>query len=428
MSERNRIDLSSENWYKLDNVAKVFLATFNRRDTRSLRVGCIMSEKVDGDLLNQALLTTIKSRSQYQVRIRRGFFWHYLEATDALPEAKEEDDRPCPILYGPDYKGTLHYKVSFFGDRINLDLFHALSDGTGALEFLNLIILNYLKLKYPEEFKNVSVGNGASADDLEQDSFSKFYDNNGKFSVSGGNKNVKAYHLRGLKLPYDQLQFLELHMSAGAVLSQAKAMGVSLTSFLGAQIMLAIRKDMPAVKKRQPVTISVPVNLRNYYPSETARNFFNSIYVSHVFNGDETAETLAKEFDEKLKKALEPENVRQQMENYQKLETMFIIRMAPLLIKQPVVRFFSRREGKNVSAVLSNLGRLKPAEEMTRYIKGYSAFCSHDTLFFTVGSYGDDLMFGITSAYNNTGVLKSFVRSFTESGIETCLYSTEVVR
>ena len=116
------------------------------------------------------------------------------------------------------------------------------------------------------------------------------------------------------------------------------------------------------------------------------------------------------------------------MENYQKLETMFIIRMAPLLIKQPVVKFFSRQEGKNVSAVLSNLGRLKPAEEMTRYIKGYSAFCSHDTLFFTVGSYGDDLMFGITSAYNNTGVLKNFVRSFTENGMKVSLYSTEVVR
>lgn len=416
--------MSSENWYKVDNVAKVFLATYNRRDTRSLRVSCTLKEKIDGELLSDALRATIKSRPQFQVRIRRGFFWHYLESTDVAPIVRKEESRPCPSLYGEDHKGILHYSVTYYGRRINLDLFHALSDGTGALEFLNILVMNYLKLKYPDMVKDVFIENSASADDLEQNSFSQFYDKNGKAADAG----KKAYHIRGLKLPYDQLQFFELHMSASAVLAKAKSFGVSLTSFLGAQMMMAIQKDMPLLKRKQPVTISMPVNLRNFYPSKTVRNFFNNVNVSHVFAGDETIESLSKEFDEKLKSSLEPEKIKRQMDNYQKLERIFFVRMVPLFIKQPVVKYFSQKENKRVSAVISNLGVIRPPKEMMPFIEGYSAFCSHNEIFVTVSSFGDDLVFGITSAYNNTGVLKSFVRAFTDEEMDVKIYATEVVR
>ena len=130
--------MSSENWYKVDNVAKVFLATHNERDTRSLRVSCTLKEPINPDLLQEALMATIKRRPLFQVRIRRGLFWHYLETTDVMPKVTEEHERPCPVLYGKNYTGSLHYSVTYFHNRINVELFHALSDGTGALEFLNI--------------------------------------------------------------------------------------------------------------------------------------------------------------------------------------------------------------------------------------------------------------------------------------------------
>ncbi|MCD7836772.1 MAG: hypothetical protein LUG83_09050 [Lachnospiraceae bacterium] len=416
--------MNSENWYKVDNVAKVFLATYNRRDTRSLRVSCTLKDKIDGVILGEALRAAIRTRPQLQVRIRRGFFWHYIENTEVLPVVREENTRPCPILYGEDYRGILHYSVTYYGKRINLDLFHALSDGTGAMEFLNILVLNYLKLKYPNELREVYIESSASADDLEQNSFKQFYGKSGKAAASG----KKAYHIRGLKLPYDQLQFFELHMKAPEVLMRAKELKVSLTSYLGAQMMLAIQKDMPLLKKKQPVTISIPVNLRNFYPSKTARNFFNNVQVSHVFTGDETIEALAREFDDKLKGSLEPDKIRQQMDNYQKLERIFFVRMVPLFIKQPVVKYFSKKENQRVSAVISNLGVISPPREMVQFIEGYSAFCSHSEIFVTVSSFEDELVFGITSAYNNTGVLKNFVRTFTYAGQEAEIYATEVIR
>ena len=139
--------MGNDNWYKLDNVAKVFLATLSERDTRTLRLSCMLKEEIVPEKLQQAVLLAIQDRPQMQVRIRRGVFWHYLEDTDILPEVREEDERICPLLYIP-AKAMLHYKVSYFRKRINLEIFHALSDGTGAMEFLNIIVLHYLKLTH----------------------------------------------------------------------------------------------------------------------------------------------------------------------------------------------------------------------------------------------------------------------------------------
>ena len=37
----------AQEWYKVDNVAKVFLATNTRRDPRVFRISCTLQEEVD---------------------------------------------------------------------------------------------------------------------------------------------------------------------------------------------------------------------------------------------------------------------------------------------------------------------------------------------------------------------------------------------
>ena len=113
--------MGSDNWYKVDNVAKVFLATVTKRDTRTLRVSCILKEEIDPALLQQAVLSAIQDRPQFQVRFRRGVFWHYMEDTDIRPVVRQESDRVCPLLYAP-AKAMLHYQVTYFGKRINQEI------------------------------------------------------------------------------------------------------------------------------------------------------------------------------------------------------------------------------------------------------------------------------------------------------------------
>ena len=416
--------MGSDNWYKVDNVSKVFLATVSKRDTKTLRVSCTLKEAVDPKLLQEAVLSSIQDRPQVQMRIRRGLFWHYMEETDIMPEVAEESDRICPSLYTP-AKTMLHYQVTYFGCRINLDMFHAICDGTGALEFLNIIVLDYLKLRYPGMFDAVTIHSGASADDLSQDSYKQFF---GQPCLSGGSSLRRAFHPGSMKLPYDQLQFFEIHMPTGQILPKAKELGVSLTSFVAACWMLAIHDEMPPRKRNMPVTMSLPVNLRNYYPSHTSRNFFNNVNITHVFDGEITLEELAKEFDTSLKQQLTEENIRKKMDNFETMEYVAPVRAVPLFIKQLVVRHGKKLSDRKVSMVLSNLGVLTPPEEVASRIDNYSTFCSSENLFSTMSAFGGDLTLGVSSPYSNSGAIKNFVRGLTASGIDITVYASEVIK
>ena len=418
-----------EDWYRLDNVAKVFLAAHNKRDTRCLRVSATLDSEIDPEILQKALDTTIEQRPEFQVRIRRGFFWHYMEQTDIRPVVEEESDRPCPILYGNNYRGVLHYKVTYYRDRINVDMFHAISDGTGALSFLKLLVLNYIKEANPGKYDDIVLEEGASVDDRYRNSYAQFYENtDGPIPKTILNKKKNAYLIQSRKLPYNQLRFFEIHIPADKILKRAKGYGVSLTSYLGAELMTAIYKDMPAMMHSKPITVSLPVNLRNYYPSETMRNFFNNVDVTHVFSGGETIEDLSKEFDKKLKESIEPENIRKQMNRYESIERLILTKMAPLFIKQPVVKFFARQEYKRVSAVLSNLGPQKLPEAIKPFVKGFSDFCSTEKLFITATTYDNDLVLGVATAYTGTGVIRRLIKAMQTEDGEITVHASEVIK
>ena len=51
----------------------------------------------------------------------------------------------------------------------------------------------------------------------------------------------------------------------------------TLTSYLAAAQMLAVWQETPALERGRAIAVGLPVNLRNYFPSDTARNFFNTI-------------------------------------------------------------------------------------------------------------------------------------------------------
>lgn len=413
----------AQTWYKVDNVAKVFLATTTRRDPRVFRVSCTLTEEVDLDLLNKALRHTAKEWPQFQVTLHRGLFWHYFEATDQIPAARQEDKSPCAPLYVPSRRNRLIYRVSCFGARIDLEMFHALTDGNGGLLYLQSIVCNYLALRHPGALYDVPTPNSASEADLAQDSFQNFYTGACRTRRA---RLPKAYHLRGARLPYDQLQFFEGHLSTAAVLERARALDVSLTSYLGAALMLAIYGEMPALDRRKPISISLPVNLRNFYPSGTARNFFNSVYVSRMIAPGDTLATVAPAFDAALKEKLRPEAIQAQMDEYEQLEQNPAIRPVPLPIKNAAVRFFTYLEKQHVTAVLSNMGRIQVSEALRPYIRQFAAFSSTDSLFTCVCSYGDDLVLGTASALRSTNVLRRFYRALAADGLDVTLYATEV--
>lgn len=411
-----------DTWYKVDNVAKVFIATGSRRDPRVFRISCTLDEEIDPAALQLALDKAARKFKNFQVTLHRGLFWHYLESTDKKPAVEPENQPPCTAIYGGDRKNELLYRVSYYGCRINLEMFHALSDGNGGFLFLKTIVCYYLKQKHPDALADVVPEYDASTADLEQDSFRKFYEKRkAPDAYKGG-----AYRLHGARLPYDQTQYFEAHMPVRQILENAKALGVTLTSYLAAVLMLAIYADMPPLERKKPIVISVPVNLRNYYPSATARNFFNTIKIRHAFTGEETLPALAAEVDADLRATLAPDNIKAQMDGYEQLEHMPGIKPVPLFVKNLTVSFFNWLETHKETATLSNMGRIRFNPALTPFVKGISSFSSTYALFVCVASYGDDLMLGVSSTFRNTNILKNFFRTLTGNGLDVTIFATEV--
>ena len=86
-------------WRKLDNAAKLYSAASNKKDTRVFRFYCELKEKVDSDVLQEALNQTIETFPTFLMVLRKGLFWHYLEPCNLRPIVKEEYKEPCSRLY-----------------------------------------------------------------------------------------------------------------------------------------------------------------------------------------------------------------------------------------------------------------------------------------------------------------------------------------
>ncbi len=137
-------------WYRLDNAAILFPAVSNRDNANVFRISVILREKVESALLQEALLATIQKFPSFQVKMRKGVFWRYLEYNGAKPTVQKEEDTPCARLHEKENDGYL-FRVTYFEKKISLEVFHTIADGNGAVAFLRTLTLEYLKRVHPEQ-------------------------------------------------------------------------------------------------------------------------------------------------------------------------------------------------------------------------------------------------------------------------------------
>ena len=86
------------NWRKLDNAALAFPLVTGKNDTRVFRFYCELKENVKPELLQAALEKTMEKYPLFQMVLRKGLFWFYLEHRDIRPIVKEEKKPPCSRL------------------------------------------------------------------------------------------------------------------------------------------------------------------------------------------------------------------------------------------------------------------------------------------------------------------------------------------
>ncbi len=403
-------------WTRLDNAAKIFPPTSNEKDTKVFRFSCELYETVEPELLQQALDEAIESFPLYKSVLRAGVFWYYFETSNIRPVIEEESNPVCGRIYNENRKNLL-FRVFYYKNRINLEIFHALSDGTGALWFMKTLVYNYLTKKHKDVFidKLPKIDYDASLSQKMDDSFLKHY--TGK-KIPKGEKHPKAYHIRGTRREENRMQVMEGSMSVKAVLDAAHQYNTTLTIFLTALFMYSIYKIMSARGKNHPVVLSVPVNLRQYFESESARNFFSTINVEYHFGKNSTKfEDVVQSVSESFTKELTEERLKNHMNRLAALEHNVFARVIPLILKDVTLRIANKVNERGITAAISNVGKVSVSSELEQYIRQFAVFTSARRPQICICSYGDNLVISFTSPFTDTDIQKNFFQTLAQKGI-----------
>ncbi|MFT9076631.1 hypothetical protein [Ethanoligenens sp.] len=399
-------------WDKLDNAANIFPAAVRKADPKVFRLSCELHEEVDPTVLQTALDETMQIFRVFKRVLRKGAFWYYLEYTDATPVAHPEDREPCAPLSKYASKHLL-FDVSYYRNSIHLEIYHVLADGTGALHFLQTLVTKYLCKKHG--LMEPPQDTFASDEQMNDDSFLKYY--TGSQNVHPLNWKA-AYKLRGFHYPEHRIKVITGLMSTKAVLDAAHSHRTTLTAYLCTCLLLAIYRVAPTRAAKKPVVLTVPVNLRKHFPSQSARNFFSVLPIPYDFGKSaDTFASVLKKVEWELTDGLSIENLRRSINTNSAVEHNPFARVVPLFLKNYALQFLYFCSTLQETAGLSNIGAVDMPKELKPYIRSFGMINSTEKLQACVCSFGDVLNISFTSPIICPDVQRVFFRMLTAQGI-----------
>lgn len=407
-------------WSRLDNAAKIFPSNSMPWDSKVFRVACELEEPADPAILQYALDRALEEFPFFQSVMKKGLFWYYLEESDFKAEASPEILPPCASVYDSNSRSLL-FRVVYHGRRISLEIYHVLTDGTGALQFICTVLYYYLLKKYRTAFSSALPERilESSLWQRQEDGFQKYYEKPKGLHLS---RQKNAYQLKGERLLDNRLDIIEGCMPLSSVLACAHAREVTLTELMTAVFIYAIHKEMSLRDCKRPVVITVPVNLRGYFPTESARNFFSVINVGYDFGRQQDSlEAVLAYVKRQFRESLTEEKLRERMNTLCALEHNLPMRMVPLFIKNPILRIANLAADKKITASFSNLGKITLPKEMEPYVRLFSVFTSPNMLQACACSFKNNYVVSFAGPFCRHEVERTFFSSLVNLGIDVVI-------
>ena len=395
-------------WLKLDNAAKIFPGQNSNTWSSSFRICYELKEKVDPELLQKALIDIMPRFSCYDVRIRYGFFWFYLEKNNNAPAVRPDIKNPLYRVKFNENRKFL-FKVFYHGNRISVDMYHVLSDGHGGAILLSTLVAQYLRLKgydIPSGGFVFDINEKNSSAELE-DSFVKNATSKAKYKRA----DKFCYHAKGTRMPWHTANYTTGIIPFDDLHALAKAKGVTVTEFLCAVILdVLIKKQAREEGKQKEVCIQVPIDLRKTFGSETLRNFSICLRVKVDPNkGEYSFDELLEQAKYQLRLQRNKKELNMMITANMGIERNMLVRALPLVLKNlgVGVSFAITAEQTN-SCLLTNLGPIIIPEEMRKY--------TEKIIFIPPPGKVNAARMGIATLNNKLCI--TFANSYVESDVE----------
>ena len=358
-------------WMRLDNAAKIYPAARRQNWSNVFRLSASLKEPVDVQVLQSALDVTVRRFPSIATRLRRGVFWYYLQQLSAAPQVREESSYPLTRMSRDEVRQCA-LRVIVYRNRIAVELFHSLTDGNGALVFLKSLVAEYLQQKYGIRIPATHGVLGRLEEPGEEELEDSFLKYAGK--VCASRREHDAWRMTGTVEPDGFLHLTCFELPVQAVLAKAHEYGVSLTNFLCAAMMMAIqnlqRESVPNVRRRKPIKVLIPVNLRRIFPSRTLRNF--ALYTTPEIDprlGEYSFEEICKAVKHRMGLDINPKQMSMKIATNVSSERSLAVKVMPLFLKNTVMKAVFNAVGERKSCLsLSNLGAVELPGEMKAYV------------------------------------------------------------
>ena len=406
-------------WFKLDNAALIYPAVGTKKWNAVYRVSVILKKQVNPEVLNKALQDIIIRFPHLNVSLNKGLFWFYFQEINTPPKVELDENYPCRKM---DFRPSKHlFRVLYFNKKISFEAFHSLTDGYGAVVFLNTLLTRYFELLGIAVKKEDNIINYLDKPSIEEmeDSFARYADLKSRNKWSEN----KAYQVVGTNEEYGKLNIINGIMSVNEIKQFAKTYDATVTQFLFAILFKSVL-NYQKIKgcKKKPVRISLPINLRNIFHSKTLRNF--SSYMNVEFTSDEADLKLA-DIIEKIKEktsVIDKDYVMGNINANVKAQKNILLRITPLFLKNLVLKLVFFMVGERICTMsMSNIGKISAPEEFNDLVERYEVNLGAgkiNKMGTTAISFNDNLVFTFTSRIKETAVQENFFKTLTDMGLK----------
>lgn len=401
------------NWRRLDNSAKLFPIMSNKKFSSVFRISAILYEEINEDILKIATENAVNKFISYKVKLKKGFFWYYLEYNSKDIIIEEENNYPCKYI-DKNTNNEYLFKVTYYKNKINLDVFHSLTDGTNAMHFLKEIVYCYLEISHKDEIIKNSRADRIYDNNTEDD-----YIKNYNKHLKNRKKNKKAYILRGKKLPLGAIAVTHVIMDLEKLRKLCKTKDCTITQYLTAILIESIFYGNYEKSKR-PIKICIPVNLKKYFSSKTISNFFSYITVEINKNDIKTFSTILEYVKKEFKEKLTEDGILKTMSANVKLGTNIFIRLMPLFLKKFTVKLSYIEIRKYTTTTYSNIGKIGILPEYKKYIDDFFILIAPEKaekIKCSSCSYENNMSFTFTSILQDKNIEKKFIEHLKKDGI-----------
>jgi len=419
-----------QKWFRLDNAALIFPAIMTKKWNNCFRVSATFKDPIDPDCLSQTLRDLKPRFPSFFVRLRRGFFWDYLEEIKGDLPIQEEYAYPLTFMN----RGELRkhcIRVLYYQNRISVEIFHSVTDGSGGVIFAKNLASHYAELRYgievPKEHDLVVIEEPPKEEEL-MDCFPVF---TGKYPAR--QPDTPAYHQKSEPEEDGFKHLITGIVPTDKLVEVAHSYHTTVTCFLAAVMAMGVdamqRRDVPE-KKWKPVMITIAINLRKQFPAKTFRNFALAANIGiDPKDGTYSLPEMANQMNHQLKAEVVPQKMTARIAANVLPQKMLIVRIMPKFVKYFAMRAVYKRVGESGGSLnISNLGNVEFPAVMSEYMTRFEFIIGVQTSYpnnCSVASYNGKTFINMIRWAKDAELERRFFSSLVELGIPVKIESNK---